>query len=66
MEYSGVHWARVGFLPARIPFFFGIAKTMKFFIIFCKLSVSLICKTAAMIFLVKNMQAQALSLAAQK
>ena len=66
MEDSGVHRARVGFLRARVPYFFDIAKTIVVFIIFCKLSVSLIWKTAAVIFIVKNMLVQALFLAAQK
>jgi hypothetical protein len=55
MEDSGVQWARVGFIRARVPYFFGIAKTIVVFIIFCKLAVSLIWKTAAVISIVKNM-----------
>jgi hypothetical protein len=66
MKDSGVQWARVGFIRARVPYFFGIAKTIVVFIIFCKLSASLICKTAAVFFIVKHMLVQALSLAAQK
>jgi hypothetical protein len=66
MKDSGVQWARVGFIRARVPYFFGIAKTIVVFIIFCKLSVSLIWKTVAVIFIVKNILVKAVSLAAQK